>query len=284
MGGYDIASYAHAGGAVTVDLSLSGGYQNTGSAGQDKLFNIEGLLGSNHADHLTGNSADNWIEGGLGDDTIDGGDGFDDIASYAHASGAVTVDLTKVGVAQDTVNAGSDTLSNIEGIEGSSYDDTLIGNDVANSIYANRGHDSAVGGGGNDTFYVSVDHLPSSIDGGARDGGDGNAVVLQDLVGGAYDMATLATKLHNIDTLNIRGDGVATAITISGLDVQNMVGNPDPAASKLVITADNGDTFDLSQAAKDAGQHFDTAPVVDNTYIILDGSDQQIAQIQWNAA
>jgi VCBS repeat-containing protein len=79
--GSDTASYASANGAVHVSLALAG-YQDTGSAGTDKLVNIENLTGSGYDDTLTGSSAsgaagNNTITGGLGADMMTGGLGHD---------------------------------------------------------------------------------------------------------------------------------------------------------------------------------------------------------------
>jgi Ca2+-binding RTX toxin-like protein len=48
--------------------------------------------GGNGADSFLGNALANVFEGGLGNDTLNGGAGTDR-ASYANATGAITVDL-----------------------------------------------------------------------------------------------------------------------------------------------------------------------------------------------
>ena len=100
-------------------------------------------------------------------------------------------------------------------LEGRAGDDTM---------YANEGNDTVYGGDNNDTFYVSADlaNLPNSIDGGADDGGTGDTMVLQDLIG-TYDLSTLAGVSSNIETLDMSGDGVNTEITVSSADIQGMV-------------------------------------------------------------
>jgi serralysin len=75
-GGTDTASYAHAGAAVTVDLSLTAA-QNTKGAGSDTLDMIENLIGSAFADRLTGSDAANRLDGGEGNDTLIGAAGRD---------------------------------------------------------------------------------------------------------------------------------------------------------------------------------------------------------------
>lgn len=138
----------------------------------------------------------------------------------------------------------------------------------------------AFGGDNNDTFYVSSlpGNLPTVIDGGARDGGSGNVMVLQDLVnGGSYDLTALANVTNNIDTLNIRGDGAATDITISCQDIQNMVDNNN--ASELTIRADSGDVLVLAGGAITPTPF---VPAVTADYTINDGG--QTAVIHWVVA
>ena len=132
---------------VTVDLNLQGAAQNTVAAGSDTLTGIENLVGSALNDTLTGNADDNVIEGGLGNDTLVGGAG-DDTASYAGATAGVTVSLALQGAAQNTVNAGTDTLSGFENLLGSAFNDSLTG-DAARTPLS--------GGAGDDTLNPGVE-------------------------------------------------------------------------------------------------------------------------------
>ncbi|HRI37730.1 MAG TPA: hypothetical protein PLO50_04170, partial [Nitrospira sp.] len=78
---------------------------------------MENLAGSNFNDTLLGNSGNNVLTGGVGIDTV----------SYANATAAVTVNLS-LTTAQNTVGAGTDTLSNFENLRGSNFNDKLTGN------------------------------------------------------------------------------------------------------------------------------------------------------------
>jgi hypothetical protein len=53
--------------------------------------------------------------------------------SYADAGSAVTIDLS-VTTSQNTVGAGTDTITGIECLTGSAYNDTLTGDGNANTI------------------------------------------------------------------------------------------------------------------------------------------------------
>src|SRR5213078_4111770 len=56
--------------------------------------------------------------------------------------------------AQNTVGAGSDTLSGFENLTGSTHDDTLTGDANNNVIDGGLGADQMAGGSGNDVYYV----------------------------------------------------------------------------------------------------------------------------------
>jgi Ca2+-binding RTX toxin-like protein len=154
-GGFNTASYEHATAGVTVSLAASGP-QITGGAGTDTLTNIEALRGSSFNDTLTGNGS-SVLEGGPGDDHLIGQAGQSDTASYEHATAGVTVDLSNPNP-QNTVGAGTDTLTNIANLSGSQFNDTLTGNSGNNILFGNGGHDTFVfnetapGGIGHDTI------------------------------------------------------------------------------------------------------------------------------------
>ena len=74
--GIDTASYRNATSGVIVSLALTSA-QNTGGGDTDTLISIENLLGSDHNDRLSGNSAANVLDGGSGADLLIGGGGAD---------------------------------------------------------------------------------------------------------------------------------------------------------------------------------------------------------------
>jgi serralysin len=73
----DYVDYSNAGAAVVVNLNSG---TASGGAGNDKLINIEGVIGSAYADQITGGARQgDCLAGGGGADTLDGG-----INSYAN--------------------------------------------------------------------------------------------------------------------------------------------------------------------------------------------------------
>jgi Ca2+-binding RTX toxin-like protein len=165
------------------------------------------LLGGNGADSLSGNGGNDTLTGGEGDDTLNGGTGTD-TASYAGAASAVTVTLASTS-AQNTGGAGSDTLSNLENLTGSSYNDTLIGGTAANLLKGELGHDNLNGGLGNDTLEGSDgdDTLTGSTGDDSLIGGTGLDWAYYNGAGSAVTVNLTITTAQNTggagaDTLN----------------------------------------------------------------------------------
>lgn len=124
----------------------------------DTLSEIEAIHGSFWNDTLIGNAennqfdgdeGDDWLWGGLGDDNLNGGKGID-WASYSDVYSGVTVNLNS-GTA--TGAAGFDFLQNIENVQGSQYNDTLIGDSNSNTIEGGAGND-AINGGANSDILI----------------------------------------------------------------------------------------------------------------------------------
>jgi serralysin len=188
--GSDTASYAAAAAAVSVSLAVTGA-QDTGAAGTDTLANIENLTGSAFNDHLTGDGGANVLTGGMGADVLDGGAGSD-TAAYDGAFTGVKVNLNTL-TAQNTIGAGTDTLIGIENLRGSSFNDTLTGNGVANVLEGGAGNDILDGAGGVDTASyagaASGVTVTLAVVTSQNTGGAGNDTIknIENLTGSAFD-------------------------------------------------------------------------------------------------
>ncbi|MEL7036369.1 MAG: calcium-binding protein [Cyanobacteria bacterium J06592_8] len=79
--GSDTSSYIHSTAGITVDLANKiGSYAqvaNDGFGGQDKLYSIENIIGSDYGDNIKGDDQANVLNGGQGTDTLKGGTGAD---------------------------------------------------------------------------------------------------------------------------------------------------------------------------------------------------------------
>jgi Ca2+-binding RTX toxin-like protein len=127
-----------------------------GDLGDDKLLggtgNGDEVAGGLGIDTLNGGPGNfDIVHGDYGYDRMDGGPGKGDVASFATDVGAgrdggVTVSLPRHMARGD----GHDRLFRFESIEGSAFEDVLIGDKHANVIDGGPGNDILRGGGGRD--------------------------------------------------------------------------------------------------------------------------------------
>jgi len=118
--------------------------------------NVEsGRILATGAASLTGNGLDNLLYAGTGNNLLDGAGGNDTLSYLYGASSGVNVSLAVAG-AQATGGSGSDTLTGIEHLIGSTHADTLSGDGSANRLEGGNGHDTLAGGAGNDTLLGGV--------------------------------------------------------------------------------------------------------------------------------
>lgn len=249
-----VTAFSNTASGVTVDLNVQGVAQNTGAAGNDTLGSIENLVGSQYNDTLTGDGNDNVIEGGLGNDTLVGGGG-NDTASYAGASAGVTVSLGLQGAGQNTINAGTDTLSGFENLQGSAFNDSLTGDAGKNALLGGAGDDTlnpgvtAVGisdrlngGLGSDTasfagFVAGVTAtLNGAVDGTASVGGNQIATLrsIENLAGGSG--ADILTGDGN-DNVIEGGLGDDTLVGGLGNDTLRFTGSTAVTVNLATLTA-----------------------------------------------
>ncbi|WP_460063393.1 retention module-containing protein [Pseudomonas sp. S2_H08] len=165
------------GGSDTANVSISyqDGHTLTGTSGDDVLVAGSGdniINAGDGNDVLTAGSGNNELHGGAGNDLLYSGPGNDlldggtgsDTASYAHATAGVTVNLGLLG-AQNTLGAGTDTLTGIENLVGSNFNDTLTGDNNNNVINGGLGNDILNGGGGDDLLIGGMGN--NTLTGGA---------------------------------------------------------------------------------------------------------------------
>ena len=207
----DLVDYSDASGGVTVDLVA--GTASGAGVGNDTLIDIDGVRGSDFADTITGGANDEFEQfiGGAGNDVIDGGSGFDD-AFYREDPFAISATLT--GDFAFSVIDGygdSDTLTGIERITGSRYDDTFDLSASFNGVIQVRGRDGAdtIDGSGGEVLVV-YNRAPSGVSvdlaGGFAVDGYGTIDTLINVVharGSSHDDTLVGSAAANF----LRGDG-----------------------------------------------------------------------------
>jgi len=141
----------------------------TGSPGSAGENGVENLNITNN--ELLGGSGDDKIEistgsvapGGVFDvsgNIFDGGEDFD-ILDLSGLDRAIDIDL---GEGTLMVGTGSNTVTSIEKVIGTSYADTMTGSDGDDILNGGEGYDILTGGAGNDTFVFDLDALADAVD------------------------------------------------------------------------------------------------------------------------
>ena len=235
--GTDTLNLAPSGSGVVADLSAG----TAVSAGvTDTVMNFENITGSNSSDTLTGDSGVNTLDGGSGNDILRGGlgadiliggagndsilgtgaaddddDDDDDTVSYLSDSGSVVVDLT-AGTATDGFG-GTDSLSGIENVAGSTFSDTFTGNSANNDFEGN---------GGVDTVDYSATSLGVNVTlGGSATGseiGTDNLSGIENILGGTGNDTITGDSGNNTltggagDDIVAGGGGFDTLVAGSG--------------------------------------------------------------------
>ncbi len=123
-----------------------------GGTGDDNLHGGDGndsLYGEDGNDNLYGGNGDDYMVGGPGMDFFDGGNG-EDLISFKDAPSAIAFSLKAGGWLGE---AFGDRAINVENLEGSLFDDYLIGDDLSNKIYGLAGNDTIEGYDGDDWLY-----------------------------------------------------------------------------------------------------------------------------------
>ncbi len=242
--GVDLLQYAGSSTGVTVNLETQVG--TGGDAEGDVLSGFENVYGSDHGDNITGDGAKNVLFGYAGDDTIDGGAGNDvirgglgadrleggdgiDWLRYAGASAGVSVDLNADANGLQSASGGEadgDVISGFENAYGTSYDDTLTGDENANILY---------GGGGADTFVFNTTLGASNVD-------------------------RILDFNSSADTINL-DSGIFTGLTLGFLDASQFLvsdtGLAETADHRLTYESDTGYLrFDIDGAGGAEGLVF----------------------------
>jgi hypothetical protein len=182
------------------------------------------INGGDGIDDLTGGTGNDTLIGGAGADDLNGGGGTD-TASYAGSASGVTASLHT-----DTATGGDTIADDVENLTGSSFDDTLEGDELANTLTGGDGTDTVTHANSSSAVVASLE--AGTATGGA--GGDTIAADVENLTGSAFG-----------DTLT--GDTGANAIAGGGGDDDIQVrdastDSADCGSGTDAVTADAADT------------------------------------------
>ena len=248
--------------AITLDGADIGSFTSVervifrGGTGNDVVRGggtLDTLVGNEGDDILDGWYGNDTLSGGLGNDTLIGGEGLD-TATYVNATAGVNVDLRIQGTAQDTGGEGVDTLIGIEYLTGSSFGDTLRGNDEFNLIIDNAVSSTATAGqsdalygyGGDDSLLVTraSGTVATNI---TMDGGDGNDII--ELRSGALTAAPVAVA-DGLSTATYLSVGATGDRNLDNVTVDGGAGNDriilTGVASATVNAGSGNDTLSIS--------------------------------------
>lgn len=258
-----------------------------GTAGDDRIVGLNGdddligrggddlLKGGDGDDVLSGRSGDDDLQGGAGTDVLIGGGGRDileggmgadfllggagsDTASYASSSNKVNINLGTGFIALG--DAQGDTLSSIENLIGTDFNDKLSGSEDDNFINGGDGRDSIIGADGDDRLLGGDGH--DAVFGGAgsdtlvlgqgRDIGNGGAG--DDTINGGSGQDTISggggdDKLNGSGGQDRLDGGTGSDELIGGGGADVFVFATNDGSDEIVDFEDGIDRIDFSNHA-----------------------------------
>ncbi|WP_375603179.1 Ig-like domain-containing protein [Enterobacter hormaechei] len=226
------------------------GYNDTFIA-EDGTYTYNGSGGWNtHSDY------DTWSNtGGM------------DVVDYRNATSGITVDL-RLSTAQDT-GFGTTRLLNIEGINGSDYDDVITGNSGDNQFEGRGGNDTFnIGSGGHDTLLYKL------INASDATGGNGSDVVNGFTVG-TWEGTADTDRIDLRDLLSDSGyTGTGSASYVNGVaTLDSGVGN----IADYIRVVQNGSNTEIQVDLDGAGGQFSPT-----TLVTLNGVQTDLATLLAN--
>ncbi|WP_148399346.1 Ig-like domain-containing protein [Enterobacter mori] len=221
------------------------GYNDTFIA-EDGTYTYNGSGGWNtHSDY------DTWSNtGGM------------DVVDYRNATSGVTVDL-RLSTAQDT-GFGTTRLLNIEGINGSNFDDVITGNSGDNQFEGRGGNDTFnIGSGGHDTLLYKLINATDATGGNGHDvvngftvgtwegTADTDRIDLRDLLSGSgYTGTGSASYVNGVATLDSSAGNISDYIRVvqngSNTEIQVDLDGTGGQFSPTTLVTLNGVQTDLA--------------------------------------
>jgi Ca2+-binding RTX toxin-like protein len=210
------------------------------------------LTGAIGADYLYGFGGNDVLWGGADGDTIDGGEGIDTAVYTASNAGVyadISINLYFGG------HATGDTLTGIENLIGSSYDDVLVGYTGSNVLTGAAGNDALFGAYDDDTLLGGKDNdtLTGGTGADVLNGGDG------------ADTASYLTAAAGLTVSLTTGTGTGDAQGDTFISIENLTGS---GFTDTLVGAGNANVLD-------GGGGIDTLQGLlgDDTYVVDNVAD-----------
>ncbi len=284
--GKDIASYVYSTSAIIADLLNSANNTgDAASDTYISIEGLEGsayddtLSGDNNGNIIYGGAGDDILDGRAGNDILDGGAGDDKLISgdgKNRLNGGAGDDILYVGTAHNSLNGGEgidtvsyrsatsyayinlyqpyknqgssrgDTYKSIEIIEGSNYNDRILGHFTHDILYGGDGDDLLSGYKDNDELHGGAGD--DKLFGGAGDDnyywgfGDGSDWIYEGYYYG-NDTLYITEAGITIDDLGISKEGYDAVFSFAGTDETISVQHYKDAIETIVFA--DGSAFDL---------------------------------------
>ncbi|HDC4368709.1 TPA: Ig-like domain-containing protein [Enterobacter cloacae] len=185
-----------------------------------------------------------------------------DVVDYRNATSGITVDL-RLSTAQDT-GFGTTRLLNIEGINGSDFDDVITGNSGDNQFEGRGGNDTFnIGSGGHDTLLYKLINATDATGGNGHDvvngftvgtwegTADTDRIDLRDLLSGSgYTGTGSASYVNGVATLDSSAGNITDYIRVvqngSNTEIQVDLDGTGGQFSPTTLVTLNGVQTDLA--------------------------------------
>lgn len=235
-------------------------FDNSTIGGGDGTANLMyGTSGDNYIDGqggfdtIIGGKGNDYIIGGTESDSLDGGEGFDTVSFETNSIGMDV--YLESGMAQNNTTAVTefDTIIGFEGVIGSYYNDSIIGDANDNILEGRDGNDTISGGAGNDLILGGLGS--DSLDGGAGEDTISFAGATTDMtisLGGGYasDAGAVYDTITGFEAVEGSGynDIITGNISSDNILLSGRAGNDQITggyAKDVLIGGEGVDTLDL---------------------------------------
>ncbi|HEV7319261.1 MAG TPA: calcium-binding protein [Ensifer sp.] len=263
--GDDTASYVDSSTAMTFNLATG---VISGIGAGDTFDSIEVIAGSNYGDTFIASAGADRVNGGAGVDLI----------SYAAGSSAISVNLL---TGSHTGLATGDIFTNVEVVEGTSFDDSFIGDNGSNIFIGGAGADSFDGGLGVDSIWYLTSASAVNLDlaNGVLSGGDAAGDTYSNIerfIGSNFNDTLTAgangTRLEGAGGSDTINGGAGADVIFGGTGSDIGAAGPVSGGPQADTIAGGDGNDEIYSAGNNQGESFNYSDGID-TGTIINGDD-----------